>query len=426
MQPNLQIDPSLSIALEPATLSPSPAASTIARLNTPFSHPTATQAKTRVILVRHGRSTFNEQGRYQGSNNEAVLTEKGKAAARQTAMALKDIPIDAIYTSPLARARQTLDEMIAVMEERSTSSSIQFSNQLREIDLPTWEGLSFQQVREQFEEDYRCWKQRPHELQMYDPNLSLSCAPVLDLYQRAQNFWQTILPHHIGQTLLIMSHGGTNHALISTALGLTAEHHHTIQQSNCGISVLEFSGGKRLAQLRAINLTDHLGETLPKLKEGKKGLRILLVPCSENINHSETIATALKDVPIDFSISIASESVQQAIDPILQHHPKAVQLQTHRDDFVQTWWRSIAHHRQFHSEVMTGLIVASPEMLQSSLAQVLEHRRIHFTYANPLTESFHLQPGRFSVLHYPSNEHPPILQTLNFGENVATVMTPPS
>jgi phosphoserine phosphatase len=372
--------------------------------------------RTRVILIRHGRSTFNEQGRYQGSSDAATLTEQGKVAAWQTAAALMDLPIDAIYASPLGRVKQTLYEMMTIMGDTAGLRSIELLDHLREIDMPAWEGLSFQQVKEQFSEDYICWKQRPHELQMHRPDRSL-CSPVLELYQRAQEFWQTVLPRHRGQTLLVVSHGGTNHALISTALGISPEHHHTIQQSNCGISILEFPLGTQQAHLRAVNLTEHLGETLPKLKEGKKGLRLLLVPCTEGANY-ETIATRLQSIPIDFSLSIASEPSQEAIAQILHHHPTAVQFQTEREDLAHAWQRSMAHQRRFHPQVMTGLVVASIPVLQSLIGQALEHHRVHIAVPNPLTESIRLQPETFSVLHYPSAEHPPILQALNFGKNL--------
>jgi phosphoserine phosphatase len=390
------------------------------------SYPTYAQdlspLSTRVILVRHGRSTFNEQGRYQGSSDVATLTEKGKVTAWQTAAALMDLPIDAIYASPLGRVKQTLYEMMTIMGDTAGLRPIELLDHLREIDMPAWEGLSFQQVKEQLSEDYICWKQRPHELQMYRPDRSI-CFPVLDLYQRAQEFWQTVLPRHRGQTFLVVSHGGTNHALISTALGISPEHHHTIQQSNCGISVLEFPMGTQQAQLRAVNLTEHLGETLPKLKEGKKGLRLLLVPCTEGADY-EAIATLLQAIPIDFSLNIASEPSQQAIAQILHHHPTAVQFQTEREDLAHAWQRSMAHQRRFHPQVMTGLVVASTPVLQSLIGQALEHRRVHIAIPNPLTDSIHLQPETLSVLHYPSAEHPPILQALNFGKNLIPCTSP--
>ncbi len=67
---------------------------------------------TQVILVRHARTTYNEQGRYQGSSDESVLTEKGYQDAFSTGLALKKYNLDAIYTSPLTRVQQTTEAIL--------------------------------------------------------------------------------------------------------------------------------------------------------------------------------------------------------------------------------------------------------------------------------------------------------------------------
>ncbi|MEO0771139.1 MAG: histidine phosphatase family protein, partial [Cyanobacteria bacterium J06649_4] len=60
--------------------------------------PSTLQPSTRIILVRHGRSTFNDQGRYQGSSNQSVLTSHGITTAQLVGDSLTHIPIDIIYT----------------------------------------------------------------------------------------------------------------------------------------------------------------------------------------------------------------------------------------------------------------------------------------------------------------------------------------
>lgn len=69
-------------------------------------------SSTRVILVRHGRSTYNEAGRYQGSSDDAVLTQKGKETAQLVGQMLNGMAIDAIYTSPLRRVQETIGEIL--------------------------------------------------------------------------------------------------------------------------------------------------------------------------------------------------------------------------------------------------------------------------------------------------------------------------
>ena len=243
---------------------------------------------TRVILVRHGESTYNAQGRHQGSSDESVLTQAGLDSARKIGKFLRGQAIDALYASPLKRAQETAREILTTMGLAADDLKINARPwELREIDLHGWQGLPLQYVQEKFAEDYRCWKQRPHEFRMEvisNQNSSLTtdvttvatkqfnpkqyCFPVLDLYERAQKFWLEVLPDHLGQTLLLVGHSGINRALIATAIGLTPDRYHGMQQSNCGISVLNFSGGyQQKAQIEALNITTQLGKLYPNLKE---------------------------------------------------------------------------------------------------------------------------------------------------------------
>ena len=391
--------------------------------------PRAVEAKfspppTRVILVRHGRSTFNEQGRYQGSSDEAVLIEKGRLDARQIGAALKGLHIDTVYASPLRRVQETVCEILDTFGTDAGNTPIQISAELREIDLPAWQGLPFKYVREQLVADYQCWKQRPHEFQMQASDNGVAASsdrdavfaiaappttfPVLDLYQRAEQFWREVLPRHAGQTLLLVSHGGTNHALISTALGISPSHHHALQQSNCGVSLLTFSASDRsLAQLDNLNLTTPLGETLPKLKEGKQGIRLLLTP-SDAIQDRQCqhLAEFLNDIPIDFSLSETLDPCHKAIDQILRHHSSTLHLQIQRQDFPQAWRHTLQTTPGISTQLITGFVVANSTHIKHLLGQAIG--------LNP-NQYWRLQihPGTVSVLHYPSVSDRPVLQALN-------------
>jgi probable phosphoglycerate mutase len=67
---------------------------------------------TRVIIVRHGQSNYNAQKLIQGRNNESVLTEKGRQDAQKVGDVLSLLPIDAIYCSPLQRAKATAEVIL--------------------------------------------------------------------------------------------------------------------------------------------------------------------------------------------------------------------------------------------------------------------------------------------------------------------------
>ena len=232
-------------------------------------------ANTRVYVLRHGQSTFNIEGRLQGCSDEPDLTQAGIAAADAAAEYLGPMDIDAVITSPLRRASCAAARICERIRKRSAQApTYVLDSHLREIEMPMWEGMPLATIRREFAEQYRVWSEQPHLFRMPEDRW-----PVPALYLQAERFWGRLLTRFSGKNVLLVTHGGTGRALISTALGIPAERYHRIQQSNGGISVLEFpnrfAGGVRLS---AVNATDYLGERLPKVKESKTGSRILLVP----------------------------------------------------------------------------------------------------------------------------------------------------
>lgn len=388
---------------------------------------------TRVIIVRHGQSTFNAAGRYQGRSDEPTLTAIGRSCAYQTGVALQGVKLDAIYSSPLGRAVETAQEIVRGMHHiNACLPKIQLEADLIEIDLPNWQGKSLKFVREHFAVDYRCWQQRPHEFYIEHPNAAFA-YPVLDLFAQAKCFWQTILPRHVGETVLVVTHSGTSRALISTALGLSAAKYHVLQQSNCGISILNFGGGcteiarlddncvaSRSAKLVALNLTTHLGEVLPKLKAGKQGLRLLLLP-GEAIAATQLhrLAEFLQPVTINFYLNLAgdwasprrSHRTDATGASILQYHPQTAQLQASTQDFPYVWQQKIAALVQADT-LITGLIVASDHIIQQILMQLLGINS-NDCWRLPLIS------GTLSIIHYPTVDIVPVTQSINFTNPVS-------
>jgi probable phosphoglycerate mutase len=296
---------------------------------------------TRVIIVRHGQSSYNALKMIQGRCDESVLTEKGTADAHQVGAALSSLKFDAVYSSPLQRAKKTAEVILPYLPG---SPELLTPTSLLEIDLPLWEKLHKQAVKDKFSEDYRCWKERPHEFCMTLPNSegTKEHFPVLALYEQAKQFWQEILPRHQGGTILIVAHNGINRCLLTSALGISPALYHSIQQSNCGINVLNFVGGwGELVQLESLNQTSHMGDALPTPREGNRGLRLLLVrhgetewnrvarfqggidvPLNENgRKQAQQAAEFLKDVPIDFAVSSPMLRPKETAELILKNHP---------------------------------------------------------------------------------------------------------
>jgi hypothetical protein len=87
-------------------------------------------AAKRVVLVRHGQSTWNAEGRIQGSSDISVLTPKGESQAETSRLMLLSDSFDACFTSPLARSRRTAEIIWEGRDDDLISDS-----DLREIDL---------------------------------------------------------------------------------------------------------------------------------------------------------------------------------------------------------------------------------------------------------------------------------------------------
>ncbi|MGB3199254.1 MAG: histidine phosphatase family protein [Nodosilinea sp.] len=297
-------------------------------------------------MVRHGQSTYNQQKRIQGHCDESELTPAGEAQALQVGQALVGIPFDAVWASPLKRARKTA-EIITAELQKSTPALVAptFTDNLKEISLPLWEGMPFIEAETLHPETFEQWRTDPVNLVMAVPQPDGSTAdfyPIRELYQQAARFWQELLAAHQGQTLLIVAHSAINRALVSTAIGLGPERFNSLNQANCNISVLNFAGGwGSPVQVEAMNLTSHMGAPLPDMRRGHRGPRMLLVrhgetewnrqgrfqgqidvPLNDNGRaQGGKAAEFLKPVTIDAAYTSFMARPKETAEIILQHHP---------------------------------------------------------------------------------------------------------
>lgn len=93
-------------------------------------------SQKQVTLVRHGLSTWNDEGRVQGSSNLSILTETGIQQAERCKRALVDIHFDKCFSSPISRAKSTAEILWAEREE-----PLIFLDSLKEAHLFHLEGM---------------------------------------------------------------------------------------------------------------------------------------------------------------------------------------------------------------------------------------------------------------------------------------------
>jgi len=331
-------------------------------------------------LVRHGRSTFNAQGLYQGCCDQPELTERRRLDARLAAQALASAGIRFVVTRPLRRALDTAREILdEFRHERLPVPCRQTDDRLKEIDLAEWQGLRFDEVSSRYSEQYEIWRSNPHLLRM--STASGSTFPVLDLFERARLFWEDLLSDDTRKSVLIVAHGGTCSALISTALRIGPERFHTFQQSHAGISAIEFPSLPGRALLQTFNSVSHLWETLPKTKAGRTGLRLLLVaPAAGATLAASQLRRLLQLARTDCMISLHSPAGRETLKEMIAGADC--------------------------SPLRTVLVIVPQQELRAALAGLLG--------MDELTAAcFKLRPLSLTVIHYTGRGRPPVLQAVN-------------
>jgi broad specificity phosphatase PhoE len=110
---------------------------------------------TDVLLVRHGETVWHADNRYAG-RTDVALSERGREQAERLAAGLHDARLSAIWTSPLARARDTADAVA-----RATGLRPRADDRLRELDFGVAEGLTRAEMGERFPEALKAFGADP-------------------------------------------------------------------------------------------------------------------------------------------------------------------------------------------------------------------------------------------------------------------------
>lgn len=178
----------------------------------------------RVIFWRHGRTQWNQAGRFQG-HEDVPLDDVGRAQAAAAAPYVVQLGFDAILTSDLARAADTARAVAAL-----TGQPVRSDERLRETFLGPWQGLTGPQASERFPEEYADWlagRQRPS---------TESRAAVGERVVAA-------LAGADAEQLLVVSHGGAIRSGLCLLLGLGAQDWDVLAPlGNCRWSIVERDG----------------------------------------------------------------------------------------------------------------------------------------------------------------------------------------
>lgn len=202
---------------------------------------------TSIYLMRHGETLWNRAGRIQGQKDVRLSLEGRRQAHRAGEHLFAQLQgrLDVIYTSDLARARETA-EIISTFFNLSPRTE----KRLREINFGPWEGLTWTEIGAHFPQEWEIWLKQPTALQ-------LQAAETLEeVYERAAECLDEIVSEHPGRRILVVSHGVVIRTLLCGFTGIHLDRWREIKQGNTAINHLQFDG--RNYQLITCNNLEHL------------------------------------------------------------------------------------------------------------------------------------------------------------------------
>ena len=198
-----------------------------------------------IFLVRHGETEWNNLGRFQGQV-DVTLNRTGLEQSLDIARASFTWNLSAIYASPLIRTMQIAEEI-----GRQIGLSVTADNRLMELNLGKLEGITGQDMRNNWAEVYTNWRTDPGYTTLPGGE-SLS-----ELQERGWNFFlEKETQHQNDPAILFVSHNFTIRCIISHLLRIPWSHFHMTHLDLSSVSIIETDGNTR--KLKGYNSTSHL------------------------------------------------------------------------------------------------------------------------------------------------------------------------
>ena len=151
-----------------------------------------------LIITRHGETLENKKGLFLGQL-PGSLSSKGIRQAKKLALRLSNHQIDFIYSSDLARAIETTNEIA----KYHPGALISYVEELREQHLGDYQGSRIKDILR--DSHHTKWSLQP-----------INGETLQKLFSRAKQFMTFLLSNHTNDTVLIVGHNGINKALITT------------------------------------------------------------------------------------------------------------------------------------------------------------------------------------------------------------------
>ena len=159
---------------------------------------------TKLILIRHGQTEWNKEGRYCGYK-DVGLSRRGKAQILKLRKYLKNINFDRIYCSDRKRALQSR----AILFGKNAFTRVK---SLREINFGALEGLKHDEIMKRYPEVYKEWLNDPYKGRI--PR----AEPMQVFEKRVRRAINKMLLLNRGKTIAVVCHGGVIGIFLSSIL----------------------------------------------------------------------------------------------------------------------------------------------------------------------------------------------------------------
>jgi len=200
-------------------------------------------AVERVLLVRHGQTDWNIQGRWQGFE-PVSLNADGWMQARALANSMRGRPIGAIVTSDLPRAYETASAIGEVVGLRPDADQ-----RLREFNLGIFQGFTRDESSMKFPDEWRRF-----QADYWDYHIPKGESRRM-MQNRVYQAWKDVVKTNDGPEVIIVSHGGSIKMLL-LKLFPDMPHLNDVHLGNTSVTMLERAGEDW--RLVAVALEDHL------------------------------------------------------------------------------------------------------------------------------------------------------------------------
>lgn len=203
--------------------------------------------ETLVFLARHGATLHNLAVpiRLQGNAIDGPLADVGVNQARALAEVLAQLPVAAIYSSQMLRARQTAE----IVATRHGLTPVALDG-LHEIAVGQWEGMSWAEIQQRDPEHFQAFFENPVEVPY------LGGESYRDVLARTRPVFDALIQKHPGQSIVIVTHNVVNRVLVADCLGLPLERAKLLHQSNCCFNEIRCRPG--ITDVRSVNNDSHV------------------------------------------------------------------------------------------------------------------------------------------------------------------------